>query len=195
MDRLIFATNNQNKVEEVKSIIGSSFAIISLRDAGIDIDIPEPFLTLKENAREKCVSIYTITGQNCFGEDTGLEVEALNGEPGVHSARYAGEGKNSEDNIQKLLTALEGVENRKARFRTVISLIINGTEKYFEGICDGEIAQEQKGDRGFGYDSVFSPAGSKKTFAEMDISEKNKFSHRRKATEKLASYLSNFGNK
>jgi XTP/dITP diphosphohydrolase len=195
VDRLIFATNNPNKVEEVKSIIGSSFDIISLRDAGIDIDIPEPFLTLKENAREKCVSIYTITGQNCFGEDTGLEVEALNGEPGVHSARYAGEGKNSEDNIQKLLTALEGVENRKARFRTVISLIINGTEKYFEGICDGEIAQEQKGDRGFGYDSVFSPAGSKKTFAEMDISEKNKFSHRRKATEKLASYLSNFGNK
>lgn len=189
MNDLIFATNNQNKVEEVKNIIGTFFNVISLREAGIDIDIPEPHLTLQENAREKSATIFSITGKNCFSEDTGLEVEALNGEPGVRSARYSGEGKSAQDNIDKLLKALSGVENRKARFRTVISLTIDGTEKYFEGICDGEIAQEQKGNFGFGYDSIFVPAGSNKTFGQMDLNEKKKYSHRRKAVEKLASFF------
>jgi XTP/dITP diphosphohydrolase len=195
MEKLIFATNNENKVEEVKNIIGSLFNVISLKDAGIDIDIPEPYFTLEENARVKSTTIYKITGENCFSEDAGLEVDALNGEPGVHSARYAGEGNNTTANIQKLLKALGGVENRKARFRTVISLIFEGTEKYFEGICDGEIIKQPKGSLGFGYDSVFIPNGSMKTFAEMSLEEKNKFSHRRKATEKLASFLSYNGNK
>ncbi len=195
MSKLIFATNNQNKVEEVKNIVGSLFNVVSLKDAGIDIDIPEPYLTLEENARAKSTSIFDLTKENCFSEDTGLEVEALNGEPGVHSSRYAGEGSDAKNNIEKLLKELEGVKNRKARFRTVISLILNGKEQYFEGICEGEIIEEQKGHKGFGYDAVFIPEGSIKTFAEMDINEKNIFSHRRKATEQLASFLSHPGNK
>lgn len=180
MEKIIFATNNQNKVEEIKSIMGGLFNVISLKEAAIDIDIPEPHATLEENASEKASTIFKITGENCFSEDTGLEVEALNGEPGVKSARYAGEGKSSSDNIKKLLHELSRIENRKARFRTVISLILNGTEHRFEGICEGEIIKEQKGNAGFGYDSIFIPAGSNKTFAEMELNEKNKFSHRKK---------------
>ncbi|MCW3107755.1 MAG: rdgB [Segetibacter sp.] len=195
MDKIIFATNNQNKVEEIKSILGNLFEVISLKDAGINIDIPEPHSTLEENATEKSKTIHEITGENCFSEDTGLEVEALNGEPGVKIARYAGEGKSSTDNIKKLVQALSGIENRKAQFRTVISLIWDGTEHMFEGVCKGEIIEEQKGNMGFGYDSIFIPTGSSHTFAEMNLEEKNKFSHRKKATVKLASFLSIIGKK
>lgn len=193
MNKLIFATNNENKVEEIRSIIGNFFEVTSLKEAGINIDIPEPHATLEENATEKSKTIFAITGENCFSEDTGLEVEALNGEPGVNSARYAGEGKSAADNLQKLLDQLRGAENRRARFRTVISLIINNSEQLFEGICEGEIAEVAKGNFGFGYDSVFIPTGTNKTFGEMVLSEKNKYSHRKKATVKLASFLSIIG--
>jgi XTP/dITP diphosphohydrolase len=195
MDKLIFATNNQNKVEEIKSVIGNLFIVVSLKEAGIDIDIPEPHETLDANATEKSKTIYKITGENCFSEDTGLEVEALNGEPGVKSARYAGDGKNFDDNVKKLLKALHGIENRKARFRTVISLIINGRENMFEGICEGHISLAPKGEKGFGYDPVFVPYGETRTFAEMDMNEKNNFSHRKIATAKLINYLSQNGKK
>ncbi|GEO09165.1 RdgB/HAM1 family non-canonical purine NTP pyrophosphatase [Segetibacter aerophilus] len=193
MEDLIFATNNKNKVEEIKSLVGSRFKVISLKDAGIEIDIPEPFDTLEENAAEKSKAIHALTSKNCFSEDTGLEVDALNGEPGVKSARYAGEGKSADDNIEKLLNALIDVQNRKAQFRTVISLIINGSEHFFEGVCEGVITEVKKGNMGFGYDSIFVPNGADKTFAEMQLEEKNKFSHRKKATEKMASFLSRIG--
>lgn len=195
MNKLIFATNNQHKVDEIKSVTGDLFTVISLKEAGINIDIPEPHDTLEANASEKSKTIYKITGENCFSEDTGLEVEALNGAPGVKSARYAGEGKNNNDNIIKLLKALQGCENRKARFRTVISLMIDDAEHLFEGICEGHINYEPKGEKGFGYDSVFIPSGQVKTFAEMQAEEKNLYSHRRKAMSQLLSFLSKKGNK
>src|SRR5580765_7987233 len=140
--KLIFATNNQHKIEEMRLAIGSAFELISLKEAGIDVDIPEPFETLEENAIAKSKFIYHLTGQNCFSEDTGLEVEALNGEPGVKSARYAGETRSFDENIRKLLGKLEGISNRRARFRAVISLILNGEASLFEGICDGMIINE-----------------------------------------------------
>ena len=189
MDTIIFATNNQHKVEEVRALLGKRFNIITLKEAGIDIDIPEPHDTLEANATEKSKIIFNITNKNCFSEDTGLEVEALNGEPGVKSARYAGEGRSFNDNIEKLLTNLKSEENKTARFRTVISLILDGEEYFFEGICPGKIISERKGNNGFGYDPVFVPTGSDKTFAEMDMAEKNKFSHRKKAMEKLITFL------
>lgn len=195
MKTLIFATNNQNKVEEIKSIIGNSFHIVSLQEAGIDIDIPEPYESLEENASEKSRVVFKLTGENCFSEDTGLETEALNGEPGVKSARYAGEGRNFKDNIKKLLHLLNEAKNRKARFRTVMSLIINGKEHLFTGICDGDISYEPKGEKGFGYDSVFIPAGDTRTFAEMSLEDKNVFSHRKKAINKLLAFLSENGKK
>ena len=189
--KLIFATNNQHKVDEIRSAMGnnSPINIITLKEAGIDIDIPEPYDTLEENASNKSRTIYRLTKINCFSEDTGLEVEALNGEPGVKSARYAGEEKSFEKNIDKLLKKLERNANRKAKFRTVISLIIDGKENLFEGTCEGSIIQNKKGSKGFGYDPVFVPAGSGYTFAEMDMEEKNKFSHRKKATDKLIAFL------
>lgn len=189
MNNLIFATNNQNKVEEVRAVLGKLFNIITLKEAGIDIDIPEPHDTLEANATEKSKTIFKITKQNCFSEDTGLEVEALNGEPGVKSARYAGESSTSDENIEKLLTNLQAENNKTARFRTVISLILEGEEYFFEGICPGTIITERKGTNGFGYDPVFIPDRSNKTFAEMDMAEKNKFSHRKKAMEKLINFL------
>jgi len=189
VNNLIFATNNQNKVQEVRAVLGSIFNIITLKEAGIDIDIPEPHDTLEANATEKSKTIFEITKQNCFSEDTGLEVEALNGEPGVKSARYAGENRSFDDNIEKLLTNLQSSANRSARFRTVISLILDEKEYFFEGICIGKIIEERKGNNGFGYDPVFVPDGSDKTFAEMDMAEKNKFSHRKKAMEKLINFL------
>jgi XTP/dITP diphosphohydrolase len=195
MNKLVFATNNQNKVEEIKNVIGSLFEVVSLKDAGIDIDIPEPYNTLEENAREKSQTIYRLTGEDCFSEDTGLETEALSGEPGVKSARYAGEGRNPDHNTAKLLQALKGNKNRKARFRTVISLIINDKEQQFCGICEGVISYESKGDKGFGYDSIFIPVGDTRTFGEMSIEDKNFFSHRRKAVNKLLAFLSQNGNK
>ena len=190
MDTLIFATNNQNKVTEVRSVLGKRFNILTLKEAGIDIDIPEPHETLEANATEKSKTIFNLTNKNCFSEDTGLEVEALNGQPGVKSARYAGENRSFDDNIQKLLSNLELSENKTARFRTVISLILDSKEYFFEGICPGKIISERKGTNGFGYDPVFVPDGSEKTFAEMDMEEKNKFSHRRKAMGKLIIFLS-----
>ncbi len=190
---LIFATNNQHKVDEIRTVIGNEFNIITLQEAGIDIDIPEPHDTLEKNASEKSSVIHQITKQNCFSEDTGLEVTALNGEPGVMSARYAGENKDFQNNIDKLLAKLLGKDNRDAHFRTVISLILNNKEYLFEGICEGKIITDQKGNKGFGYDPVFIPEGSDKTFAEMTMEEKNVFSHRRKATDQLIQFLKENG--
>jgi XTP/dITP diphosphohydrolase len=189
MNELIFATNNENKVSEVKVILEGKFKILSLKEAGIEIDIPEPYDSLEENAREKASVIHELTHKNCFSEDTGLEAEALNGEPGVRSARYAGETRSFEKNIEKLLSKLENKSSRKAQFRTVICLILNGKEKLFEGICKGIIIAERRGNAGFAYDPVFVPDGSAKTFAEMSVEEKNIFSHRKKAIEKLITFL------
>ena len=188
---LIFATNNRHKVKEIQAAIGNKISIRTLQEAGIEVDIPEPHDTLEANALEKARTIYELTHSNCFSEDTGLEVEALNGAPGVKSARYAGEEKNFQKNIDKLLSKLEAADNRHARFRTVISLIWNHKEYYFEGICEGRIIHAAKGDQGFGYDPVFVPFGAEKTFAEMVISEKNRYSHRRRAADKLVSFLQN----
>ncbi len=189
MGTIIFATNNQHKVAEIKKVVGNNIKIVTLADAGIDIDIPEPHDTLQENASEKSQTIHRLTAQNCFSEDTGLEVEALNGEPGVKSARYAGDERNFQGNINKLLANLAGQPNRVAQFRTVISLIWQGQEYFFEGICKGRIVDDQKGTQGFGYDPVFVPDGSNKTFAEMSMGEKNEYSHRRKATDQLVAFL------
>lgn len=188
--QLIFATNNQHKVAEIRAVIGNRFSIITLKEAGIDIDIPEPHDTLEANATEKSQTIHRLTQQNCFSEDTGLEVEALNGEPGVKSARYAGDGRNFQQNIDKLLLNLAGKENRKARFRTVVSLILDEKEYFFEGICEGRIMTVQSGTGGFGYDPVFFPDGGTKSFAEMGMEEKNRFSHRQKAITQLLDFLS-----
>jgi XTP/dITP diphosphohydrolase len=189
--KLIFATNNFNKVKEIKSVVGSSIDIVSLADAGIEIDIPEPHITLKENASEKSSVIHALTKENCFSEDTGLEVEALNGEPGVKSARYAGDGRSFQENINLLLNNLSGKTNLSAQFRTVISLIWNNQEYFFEGICKGQITAIQHGEEGFGYDPIFIPAGSNKTFASMSMEEKNSFSHRKKAIAQLVTFLKN----
>lgn len=194
MEKLIFATNNQHKVDEIKSVIGSLFEVVSLRDAGINIDIPEPYNTLEENARIKSQTIHKLTAQNCFSEDTGLEVLALNGEPGVKSARYAGDEKEPKDNMEKLLAKLASQPDRSARFRTVISLILNGQEHQFEGICNGVITENPSGKFGFGYDPIFIPEGASKSFAEMTLTEKNKYSHRKKATAQLLQFLSLNGN-
>lgn len=190
MITIIFATNNQNKVVEVRSILNDKFNIISLQEAGINIDIPEPFDTLEANAMEKARVIHQLTNQNCFSEDTGLEVEVLNGEPGAKSARYAGNKRSFDDNIDKLLFNLKTHKNRDAQFRTVISIIMNGEEKSFDGVCKGTIIAVRRGTSGFGYDSIFVPNGSSGTFAEMTMAEKNYFSHRRKAIEKLTAFLS-----
>ena len=187
--QLIFATNNQHKANEINSILGTAFKICTLREAGLEIDIPEPHDTLEENAREKSLTIYKLKNWDCFSEDTGLEVEALGGAPGVKSARYAGEHCNTDDNIDKLLTELANQENRKARFRTVISLIENGTEKQFEGICEGAIDWKKNGEQGFGYDPIFIPEDQHKTFAQMPLAEKNKYSHRARAMTKFLIFL------
>lgn len=187
--KLIFATNNQHKADEIRSVLKGPVELVTLKEAGIDIDIPEPYDTLEENARTKSSTIYELTGTNCFSEDTGLEVDALGGEPGVKSARYAGEGRSFDANIDKLLAKLEGQEDRRARFRTVISLLINGKETLFEGVCEGRIITEKRGNNGFGYDPVFIPEGADLSFAEMDMAGKNRYSHRKKATEKLVAFL------
>ena len=187
--KLIFATNNQHKVDEIRSVIDKNLELITLQEAGIDIDIPEPYNTLKENASGKSRTIFDMTGISCFSEDTGLEVDSLGGEPGVKSARYAGDDRSFNANIEKLLSKLADKTDRTARFRTVISLIIDGRETLFEGICEGSIIKEKRGEQGFGYDPVFIPAGAAKTFAEMNMQEKNQFSHRKKAVEKLVAFL------
>ncbi|MBS1659809.1 MAG: non-canonical purine NTP pyrophosphatase [Bacteroidetes bacterium] len=204
--RIIFATNNAHKVEEIQAAIGARLEIITLRQAGIDIDIPEPHDTLEANATEKSMTIHRLTGTNCFSEDTGLEVPSLGGEPGVKSARYAGEDRAFEKNIEKLLNKLAAISpasaqpastpsasltdsTRSARFRTVISLIWNGQEHFFEGICNGHILPAPTGEGGFGYDPVFVPEGETRSFAQMSMEEKNLYSHRRKAADQLVTFL------
>jgi XTP/dITP diphosphohydrolase len=190
LPELIFATGNQHKVNEIQAAIGNQVKMISLKQANIDIDIPEPHETLEANALEKSKTIRQLTGKNCFSEDTGLEVDALHGEPGVRSARYAGDEKSFDKNIDKLLEKLSRENNRAAQFRTVISLILDNREFLFEGICRGTIIREKRGSSGFGYDPVFVPDGSVKTFAEMSLEEKNQFSHRKKAADQLVRFLS-----
>ena len=189
MRKIIFASNNKYKADEIRAVLGSQFDIITLKEAGIEIDIPEPHETLQENAREKSMVIHRLTGMDCFSEDTGLEVDALNGAPGVRSARYAGEHANADDNLQKLLAAMKGIDNRKARFRTVVSLVLNGQEYIFEGECEGDITDQASGTAGFGYDPVFRPAQYDQTFAELGIEVKSAISHRKKAIQKMTVFL------
>ncbi|WP_438945322.1 RdgB/HAM1 family non-canonical purine NTP pyrophosphatase [Sediminibacterium sp.] len=186
---IIFATNNANKVKEIKAVTGNLLTILSLEESGIFIDIPEPHDTLEANASEKSKVIHQLTGKNCFSEDTGLEVVALNGAPGVKSARYAGDTRDFQANIDLLLNNLLSHTNKSAQFRTVISLIWNNQEYLFEGICKGQITHQSKGLSGFGYDPVFIPDGADKTFAEMSMEEKNQYSHRKKAMQQLIDFF------
>ena len=187
--KLVFATNNAHKLEEIAAILGEKIKLLSLKDIECTADIPETANTLEGNATQKAEYIYQQYGLDCFADDTGLEVEALDGAPGVFSARYAGEGHNSEDNMQKLLQNLQGVTNRKAQFRTVICLIWDGKRYLFEGICKGEIIEEKRGNAGFGYDPIFVPEGYDQTFAELGNDIKNSISHRAKAVELLCNFL------
>jgi len=190
MKKLVFASNNIHKLNEIRSILESMFTIISLSDLNCTDDIPETANTLEGNALLKAQYIYNKFGFNCFADDTGLEVEALNGEPGVFSARYAGEDNNAQKNIQKLLTELGSNPNRNAQFRTIIVLIKDGSLNYFEGKIEGKISYKPTGNDGFGYDSVFVPNGMDRSFAELSTIEKNKISHRAVAVRKLAEYFS-----
>lgn len=187
--RLIFATNNQNKLNEVKALLPKSIELVSLAEINFHNDIPETADTIEGNASIKSKTIYSITNTNVFSDDSGLLVEALNGAPGVHSARYAGEQKSDDDNIQKLLLELNGKENRKAHFKTVMSLMLEGKEYLFEGIINGTIILEKRGSNGFGYDPVFVPDGYNKTFAEMTKEEKSSISHRGIALKKLVEFV------
>lgn len=187
--KIVFATNNLHKIAEVKRVVGEQLDIITLQEAGLEIDIEEPYDTLEENAREKCEVVHRLTGLSCFSEDSGLEVEALNGSPGVKSARYAGDHRSDSDNIVKLLDEMALVTNRRAQFRTVIAMIWENELQYFEGVCKGTILTEARGGSGFGYDPVFVPEGSNKSFAEMNLDEKNAYSHRRKATDRVVVFL------
>lgn len=189
LPNLVFATNNPHKVEEIRTVAGHAFQVITLLEAGIHLSIPEPFDSLEANASHKAQTIHRITGQHCFSEDTGLEVAILGGEPGVKTARYAGENSSSQNNMDKLLHQMRNHTDRAAKFRTVISLILDQQEHQFEGICEGSLTKEPKGSAGFGYDPIFIPTGSLKTFAEMDLQEKSLFSHRRKAVDQLIAFL------
>ena len=186
---MIFVTNNSHKLQEVSAMLGGKINLQSLRDIGCMDDIPETAETLEGNALMKARYIYEHYGTDCFADDTGLEVIALGGEPGVYSARYAGPGHDSEANMQKLLKELEGKENRKAQFRTAICLIMDGEEHLFEGIVKGEIIREKRGGAGFGYDPIFVPEGHELTFAELGNDVKNSISHRARAVEKLCQFL------
>ena len=194
--QLVFATNNQHKVEEIGALLGDEFQLLGLQALHISGEIPEDHETLEENASQKAWFIHNMTGQNCFADDTGLEVDCLGGEPGVYSARYARIGnpvfpdmEPSEGNIRKLLMKMEGEEDRSARFRTVISLILSGKEYHFQGIAEGRITKTASGSKGFGYDPVFIPAGYETTFAEMDLAMKNQISHRARAVQQLVDFL------
>ena len=189
--KLVFATNNQHKLRELQQILGNSIELLSLNDINCTDEVPENQETLEGNAAEKAFYIYNKFGYNCFADDTGLEIDALNGAPGVYSARYAGEEKSAANNMAKVLREMEKINLRKARFRTVISLVIDGQEKQFEGIVEGEILRTQQGAAGFGYDPIFSPEGFSESFAEMSAEAKNKISHRGRAVEKLVDYLKN----
>ena len=189
MSDLVFATNNKHKLEEMRAIIGDKYKVLSLSDIGCHDDIPETADTIEGNAVIKAKWVAQRYGYDCFADDTALEVEALGGEPGVYSARYAGEPADSERNIDKLLNRLDGVTDRKARFRTAIALLQGDKLKLFEGICPGEIIAERRGSAGFGYDKVFVPDGFDRSFAEMTDAEKNAISHRGRATALLIDYL------
>jgi len=188
--KILFATNNDHKIREIKSMIPPGFELLSLADINYPYDIPETGNTLEENAMIKARTIYNICNLPTFADDTGLEIECLKGEPGVRSARYAGESKNMDDNIDKVLTLMDKETNRKARFRTVIAFIAKGEEFFFEGIIPGTIIRERRGTSGFGYDPVFIPDGRTLTFAEMSSGEKNQISHRSEALRKLTDFLS-----
>ena len=192
--RLVFATNNRHKLDEVRAIVGDRVEVLSLNDIDCHDEIPETANTLQGNALIKARFIYEKYGVDCFADDTGLEVESLGGEPGVYSARYAGEECRSEANMQKLLHNLTGKTNRNAQFRTVIALIIKGEERLFNGIVKGTITEEKRGDSGFGYDPIFIPEGFSESFAQMSGEQKNSISHRYRATEQLSDYLKeNYG--
>ncbi len=190
MRTLIFSTNNKHKIHEVRELVGTGIVLKSLADVGLEGDIPETADTLQGNALQKAQWVWERTGNDCFADDTGLEVEALGGAPGVYSARYAGEHCSFDDNINKLLAALDGKTNRRACFRTVICLIEQGVPRYFEGRVDGVILTERYGNEGFGYDPVFMPDRFAVSFAEMPLEVKNKISHRGLAVQKLCEYLS-----
>ena len=190
-NKLVFATNNKHKLEEVSLILGDKIELLSLKDINCDVDIPETASTLEGNALLKAQYIYENYGLDCFADDTGLEIEALNMEPGVYSARYASENKSSEANMLKVLKNLENEDNRKARFRTVIALILSKEEYLFEGIINGEIIKEKRGNSGFGYDPIFVPKGYNETFAELGIETKNVISHRALAVNKLCEFIKN----
>lgn len=196
MMKIVFATNNQHKLEEISVMLTDKFKVLGLKELGISEEIPEDHDTLEENASQKAWYIYRKTGRSCFADDTGLEVDALGGAPGVYSARYSRMGSrifpelsSAEGNIKKLLLEMKGVEKRSARFRTVIALILDGTEHRFEGACDGHISERRSGSEGFGYDPVFIPDSHTKSFAEMDLAEKNQISHRAKAVQALVQFL------
>jgi XTP/dITP diphosphohydrolase len=186
---LVFASNNEHKIREIKSLLGNSFTLLSLHDINIREDIPEQEPKIEGNALSKARFVFNASGMDVFADDTGLEIDALNGLPGVHSARFAGENKDSSANIAKVLSMLGNTENRKARFRTVIALILEKKEYLFEGIVTGSIIREKKGTGGFGYDPIFVPDGKICTFAEMDLAEKNTVSHRARAFQKLKDFL------
>lgn len=189
MKKLVFATNNAHKLREINEMLSGEFELMSLNDIGCLDEIPETGETLEANAAQKSSYIWNKYAIDCFADDTGLEIEALNNEPGVYSARYAGESKSAEANVEKVLEKMEGIDNRNARFRCVISLIVNGKETQFEGVVNGKIIDERRGSTGFGYDPIFVPNGHSHTFAEMAPDEKNNISHRGNAFEKLAKYL------
>lgn len=191
MTELIFATNNTHKIREIQEILGSSFIIKSLKETGIDTEIPETSDTLEGNASQKARFIYGLSGMNCFADDTGLEIDALGGRPGVYSARYAGPQCSFDDNIEKVLQEMKGISDRRARFRCVISLILEGTEFTFEGTVSGIILQSRRGTSGFGYDPLFLPDGYQQSFAEMPPYLKNGISHRGRAATALEHFLKN----
>lgn len=187
--KLVFATNNAHKLAEVQAVLGDAYTLLTPRDCGITEEIPETQPTLEGNASQKAHYLFDRTGLDCFADDTGLEVEALDGAPGVHSARYATEGHDFAANNRLLLRNLEGRQNRRARFRTVISLLLNGEEHRFEGVVEGRIITRETGHEGFGYDPLFVPDGFDKTFAQMTTEEKNTVSHRARAVRKLVEFL------
>ena len=189
--KIVFATNNAHKLAEVQAVLGEGYTLLTPRDCGVAEEIPETQQTLEGNASQKARYLYDRTGLDCFADDTGLEVAALGGAPGVRSARYATDGHDFAANNRLLLANLEGVADRRARFRTVISLILGGRERLLEGVVEGRIAERETGAEGFGYDPLFVPEGSERTFAEMTAAEKNAVSHRARAVRKLAEYLYN----
>ena len=187
--KLIFATHNSNKAFEIQKLLPKDFQVLTLNDIDFQDEIPENESTIEANSAFKAQFIFNKFNLNCFADDTGLEIEALNGKPSVHSARYAGEEKNADSNMNLVLKELYQISNRKARFKTVITLIINGEQLQFEGIVNGTIIDEKRGSNGFGYDPIFIPEDESKTFAEMNLSEKNKYSHRARALEKMIAFL------